>query len=249
MKKVLIAGESWMKHTVHVKGFDTFNTCEYEEGVAWLREALEVGGYNVVFLPNHLAPEEFPSSLEALETYDAVLLSDIGSNTLLLAPGTFNRSQRTPNRCDLLRDYVYRGGSLCMVGGYMSFSGIDAKARFGQTSLGEVLPVACLDRDDRVELPQGFLPEITDPEHPVFRGIDEPWPFFLGYNATLPLKEGTVVASLNGDPFVALRECRKGRTAAFTSDCAPHWGPPEFVNWKHYNTFWKNLLDWMTKSV
>lgn len=246
MKKVLIAGESWMKHTIHVKGFDTFNTCEYEEGVAWLRAAFEKAGYEVTFLPNHLAAEQFPTTREEIDIYDAVVLSDIGANTLLLSPATFNRSERAVNRCDLMCDYVRDGGSLCMVGGYMSFSGIDAKARYGQTSLAGILPVKCLDRDDRVEMPQGFVPEITEPGHPVFKGIEGDWPFFLGYNETLPIEEGEVVATLNGDPFIAVREYGKGRTAAFGSDCAPHWGPPEFVNWEHYNTFWGNLLDWLT---
>ena len=31
-KKVLLAGESWMSFTTHVKGFDTFYTSVYETG-------------------------------------------------------------------------------------------------------------------------------------------------------------------------------------------------------------------------
>ena len=45
---VLIAGESWTVHSIHQKGFDSFTTTEYAEGVKWLREALEgrgVGSY------------------------------------------------------------------------------------------------------------------------------------------------------------------------------------------------------------
>ena len=41
MSKILIAGESWTSHTIHIKGFDTFTTSVYEEGVKWLKEALE----------------------------------------------------------------------------------------------------------------------------------------------------------------------------------------------------------------
>ncbi len=33
-----------------------------------------------------------------------------------------------------------------MVGGYMSFSGIDAKAKYGRTPLQQALPVLCLKR-------------------------------------------------------------------------------------------------------
>jgi uncharacterized membrane protein len=39
-KRVLIAGESWVTHSIHTKGFDSFTTTEYNEGVAWLKAAL-----------------------------------------------------------------------------------------------------------------------------------------------------------------------------------------------------------------
>ncbi|WP_234027797.1 glutamine amidotransferase, partial [Pseudonocardia dioxanivorans] len=28
--RVLVAGESWIKHTIHMKGFDQFHSTEYE---------------------------------------------------------------------------------------------------------------------------------------------------------------------------------------------------------------------------
>ena len=62
-KKVLLAGESWMSYTTHVKGFDSFYTSTYETGEKWLKAALEAGGYEVTFLPNHLANEEFPFTI------------------------------------------------------------------------------------------------------------------------------------------------------------------------------------------
>ena len=43
-QRVLIAGESWTTHSIHQKGFDSFTTTEYMEGVGWLRSALESGG-------------------------------------------------------------------------------------------------------------------------------------------------------------------------------------------------------------
>lgn len=245
-KKVLIAGESWVSYTTHIKGFDTFYTSTYEEGVKWLKEALEQGGYGVTFLPNHLAPEKFPFTLEEIQQYDAVILSDIGSNTLLLPHATFTKSEKRPNRCELIKEYVAQGGGFCMIGGYMSFTGIDAKTRYGETAIADILPVKMIDKDDRVELPEGIIPE-TIKEHEVLAGIPAQWPFFLGYNKTVEIPEGTVLARINNDPFIAIREYGKGKTAAFTSDCAPHWGPPEFVNWEYYNTLWTNLLNWLTQ--
>ena len=37
----LIAGESWIMHTVHQKGVDSFNTTAYGTGHQWLQAALE----------------------------------------------------------------------------------------------------------------------------------------------------------------------------------------------------------------
>ena len=48
-----------------------------------------------------------------------------------------------------------------MVGGYLTFSGVDAKARWGRTSLAQALPVRILDIDDRVELPAGAQPSVV----------------------------------------------------------------------------------------
>jgi len=247
MKKILIAGESWMSYTTHVKGFDSFTTSTYEEGVGPIREALRKGGYHVDFIPNHLASREFPLTMDELLPYSCVILSDIGSNTLLLSDNVFVRGQKEANRLELIRDYVGQGGSFLMIGGYMSFTGIDAKTRYGETAIAEILPVEMLPHDDRMERPGGVYPEILQPGHPVFRGIREEWPHFLGYNRTLPVEgPGEILATIDEDPFIGVMEFGRGRTAIFSSDCAPHWGPPEFTGWKYYDLFWKNLMDWLT---
>ena len=55
MKKVLIAGKSWTVHSIHQKGFNSFTTTEYAEGVHWLRAALEAADWQVVYQPSHVA--------------------------------------------------------------------------------------------------------------------------------------------------------------------------------------------------
>ena len=107
--KVLIAGESWVTHSIHQKGFDSFTTTSYEEGVGPLRAALEGAGFAIDYLPNHVAATDFPETPDEFGAYDVVLLSDIGVNTLLLHPETFEHSVPKPDRIVAIREYVAGG--------------------------------------------------------------------------------------------------------------------------------------------
>ena len=134
--RILLAGESWVTHSVHVKGVDSFNTSTYVEGAGRLREALAAAQIEVDYLPAHLVPARFPGSAADLSAYGAIILSDIGANSLLLAPDTFERSAIAPNRLAAVEQYVREGGGLLMSGGYLSFSGIEGKARYHGTPVG-----------------------------------------------------------------------------------------------------------------
>ena len=153
--KVLVAGESWTVHSIHQKGFDSFTTTEYAEGIGWLRDALVSGGWDFHHMPAHAAARDFPTTVEELAAYDCVILSDVGTNTLLIHPETFTRFKSLPNRLVAIRDYAANGGGLIMVGGYMTFQGIDGKARYHGTPVEEALPVDILPHDDRAETPEG----------------------------------------------------------------------------------------------
>ena len=59
-KKILLAGESWMSYTTHVKGFDAFYTSTYETGEKWFRQAMEAAGYDYTFLPPSLKENSTP---------------------------------------------------------------------------------------------------------------------------------------------------------------------------------------------
>jgi uncharacterized membrane protein len=241
---ILIAGESWVTHSIHQKGFDSFTTTDYVEGVEPLRNALESGGFKVVYQPSHIAAREFPSSAAELKKYGCVMLSDIGTNTLLLHPDTFARSKVLPNRLRAIGDYVADGGGLVMIGGYMTFQGIDGKAKYHGTPVEEALPVTLKETDDRVEAPEGLVPRVERPDHPIVAGITGEWPSLLGLNQVRPKNDADLIASAGGYPLLVAGAFGKGRAVAFTSDCAPHWAPPAFVAWEHYNRLWSQIVKW-----
>ena len=241
---VLIAGETWSMHTIHSKGFDSFTTTAYGEGHQWLSDALTSGGFSVEHLPNHLANDRFPTSIEELATYDAVILSDIGANTLLLSNAAFTQSISMPNRLALIRDYVSGGGALIMVGGYLSFQGIEGKARYAGTAVEEALPATLMQVDDRVEAPEGAAPRPTTGGHEIVAGLSGEWPNLLGYNRITAKPGSSIVATVGPDPLIVAWEYGKGRSVAFASDCGPHWAPPAFVEWTGYAPLWRQLVRW-----
>ena len=244
-QRVLIAGESWVTHSIHQKGFDSFTTTAYEEGVGPLKAALEAGDFEVTYLPNHIAATDFPDTADALSAFDAVILSDIGANTLLLHPETFARSVPRPDRIAAIADYVEAGGGLLMVGGYLTFAGIEGKARWAGTPVEDALPVSIDTNDDRVESPAGATPLVRQLDHPVVAGLPAKWPNLLGYNRVSAKHGADVVVAVGEDPLIVTGAHGKGRGAAFTSDCGPHWCPPPFVDWDGYGPMWQQLVGWV----
>ncbi|HEX3444269.1 MAG TPA: glutamine amidotransferase, partial [Chthoniobacterales bacterium] len=184
--KILLVGESWVSTSTHLKGFDFFSSTYYTTGGDFLIAALVSAGVQVTHLPSHEAAKSFPFELGKLQEYNAVILSDIGANTLLLPPEVFLEGKRVPNRLELIKEYVSQGGGLVMAGGYLSFQGIYGSARFHRTPIEEVLPVSILAIDDRIEKPEGINPTVAKKDHPITEGLDETWPYLLGFNEVQP---------------------------------------------------------------
>jgi len=246
MSRVLIAGESWVTQSTHIKGVDSFTTSSYVVGVGPLRQALEHRGHQVTHLPAHLVPAEFPSTAAELADYDVVVLSDIGANSVQLAPAVFERATPGADRLGVLRSWVTAGGGLLMIGGYLSFTGFEGKAAYRNTVLHELLPVQLLAEDDRVELPAGARAEVLEPGHPALGGVVGDWPVLLGYNRVRPRPDTSVLATLGGDPLVAVASRGAGRAGVFTSDCSPHWAPEEFCQrWDGYGQMFGGLVEWL----
>ena len=247
--KVLLAGESWVSSSTHYKGFDQFGSVTFHLGATPLVQALKGSAFDLTYMPSHEAVEAFPFDMAGLDAYDVLILSDIGANSLLLPPAVWLRSETAPNRLRLIKAWVEKGGGLLMVGGYLSFQGIDGKARWRRTPVEDVLPVTCHPWDDRVEMPEGAVAEIVAPHHPVMAGLAGPWPVVLGVNEVMPRDGAEVIARLpadqGGHPLLVLGSTGQGRTAAWTSDIGPHWLSPAFCAWEGYGRLWKNLLGWL----
>ena len=248
MAKVLLAGEQVTATGFEIKGFDYFGTNAYKEDGRHLVDALSGGGHDVDWMRTHRVPADFPEDIAALGAYDVVILSDVGANSLLFHPQMLSTSQRRPNRLKLLRDYVAGGGGLAMVGGWMSFAGIDGRARYCGTAVEEALPITCTPYDDRQERPEGVVPRATMPDHAALADVPADWPFFLGYNRVAPKDGAEVLVAVDDDPLLCVWAFEQGRSAAFTSDCAPHWGPPEFLNWPGYAALWNSLVNWLASA-
>ncbi|OCP00652.1 MULTISPECIES: glutamine amidotransferase [unclassified Ensifer] len=251
-KKVLLVGESWVSSATHYKGFDQFGSVTFHLGAEPLVKVLKDSEFELTYVTAHDAVDQFPYEMAGLDQYDAIILSDIGANSLLLPPAVWLHSRTVPNRLKLIKAWVEKGGALLMVGGYFSFQGIDGKARWRRTAVEDTLPVTCLPYDDRVEIPEGAVADVVKPDHPTMAGLSGNWPLLLGVNEVEVRPGAEVVARLpadqGGHPLLVLGSFGKGRTAAWTSDIGPHWLSPAFCEWEGYGRLWKNILGWMTEA-
>lgn len=243
--RVLLAGESWVSNSTHFKGWDFFSSTTYEVGIEYLEKALQGSGIILEHMPSHIAASHFPLTLDELQHYHVVLLSDIGANTLLLHPETWLRGKSVPNRLHLLKAWVEQGGGLGMAGGYLSFAGIYGSAKYYRTPIETILPVSIHPFDDRVEVPEGAQAQIVKPDHPVLSGITGEWPMLLGYNEAIIKPEGEIIAQVGDHPLLAVRTVGKGRTLAWLSDIGPHWCPVPFLSWEGYARMWRQALQWL----
>jgi uncharacterized membrane protein len=249
-KKVLLVGESWVSAATHFKGFDQFGSVTFHTGADPLKAALAGSSFELIHMPAHEAGTQFPLEMRGLKHYDAILLSDIGANSLLLHPDVWLNGKPVPNRLKLLKQWTEEGGGLAMIGGSFSFQGIDGRARWHRTPVEDVLPVECLPNDDRVEVPEGFSAVVNAADHPILKGINGPWPVLLGVNEVRLKNGGQLIASLpddnGGHPLLVAGSYGKGRTLAWTSDLSPHWLPKSFSDWPGYTALWRNALGWLT---
>lgn len=248
MTRVLLAGESWISTATHVKGFDQFSSTTFHTGADAFIAAGASEGVEIEQMYAHDVPGSFPRTVEALSAYDVVILSDIGANSFLLPPTVFLEGRRMDNPLLALAEWTRGGGGLMMAGGYLSFTGFQARANFARTAVADVLPVTMLESDDRVEAPQGVAVALDEPAHPVAAGWAElvgSAPTLLGYNLVRPREDATVVATVGGDVLIATRDVGAGRSLVWTSDIGPHWCPEDFLAWDGFAPLVGGMLRWL----
>jgi uncharacterized membrane protein len=228
----------------------------------WARafiEGLERGGdIQVTQLPSWEVYSSFPRELAELRKYDVIVIEEVEADVFYFYPEFYTPDAWTspetivlPNRPELIRQFVERGGGLLMVGGWLSFQGRFGHGVWHGTPVEEALPVVFQATDDRVETPHGALVKVKDRVHPVTRGIA--WggfPPLLGYNRATPRPDARVLATVRSsrtaqeDPLIAVRDYGRGRTMVFASDTTPHWGV-NFMKWPGYHGFWRQATLWL----
>ncbi len=188
-------------------------------GACYLGGVMAYAGIPFDYVP---MTDRFPEQMLERD-YSLFVLSDYPS-------GNFR-----PEALRKIAGRVARGASLLMIGGWESFRGLIGN--YQSSALASALPVECLPDDDRLNWPQGLIPEVTTP-HAILRGL--PWespPVVCGCNRVRARKGSTVVLSLRrlhiagsslardpeALPLLVVGAHGRGRTGAFTSDFAPHW--------------------------
>ncbi len=167
----------------------------------------------------------FPNDL-VLDFFDLLIISDYPAKNF------------QPRQFERIEKWVEDGGSLLMIGGWESFSGLNLE--YTATPLKSLLPVNMLDHDDRCNLCHGCL-ILPVEEHEVTRGLNwEAPPVIGGFNrvslkagAELILKGHTVHLEYHQGlgyrlddetlPMLASMAVGHGRATALMFDLAPHW--------------------------
>jgi len=177
---------------------------------------------------------KIPKAWRRSGRYQAVILSDYRY-------AAFTRCSREW----LAQEVREIGTGLLMIGGWASFTGL--VGGYAGTAIEKLLPVRCIPGDDRVNC--ASLVSIDDCRFTIddsksfgrnfqssILNRQSSMPLVCGYHRAIPKPDSRTVLSLrdlhfkNGrpllgkpHPLLVLGAAGKARTAAFLTDCAPHW--------------------------
>lgn len=245
--RVLYAGDEKLETPQFFAGSESFQVYnkvvrDYEP----LLEALEgLSGVDPRHLGSQAALGKFPETVDELDEYDVLILSDISRGTF--QPHFRDGAIPGPNRLHAIRDWVEDGGALVYCGGWMTYQGYRGAGNWAGTVVADILPVTVRNVfDDRVERPEGANIDSVQTDHPITQGLD--WdanPPIYGYNRVGEVgDDGTELATVDGDPLLAVGSAGAGRVVAYTSDPGVMWGLG-LTEWDDYEAFWGNVLEWV----
>jgi uncharacterized membrane protein len=243
---VLYIGDHKLQANEYFVGADSFKVFnkkvrDYEPLLDALRDAPDV---SVEYLDGPDTMTDFPRSVEELAEYDTLIISDLSRGTL--EPHFHPDTIPGPNMLRIIRDFVEQGGGLVYCGGFMTFQGYQGVGNWQGTLVAETLPVEIQPiYDDRVERPEGAEATVTERDHPVMDSVGEgSLPKVYGYNEVAGLRDGaTELATVDGNPLLAVSEYGDGRVFVYTSDPGIKWGYG-MVEWDDYDEFWLGAVEW-----
>ena len=197
----------------------------------------------------HLSPDDFDQRLVWATT---IVFADVETKCLMLHPHFFQRARWGeqpvvfPDRFDLLRAWIDRGGHFHMNGGWLSFAGELGKGGWGRSRLHSVLPVECSRHDDLVESTAGYTVCCSRPEHPMVTGLDwDAAPPLLGFNECRLRPGADCLVEINDrdarHPLLAACSFGAGRVTCWMTGASPHWGI-NFMKWNQYGQFWRQVF-------
>ena len=254
MKPVLLAGETFHVTSFAAKGYEVGASARYTNGAERYIQGLAANDIAVVQIGGDRCESEFPTTMDGLDSYSTVVLSDVGALSLLYTPET-RAGRRSVNRLELLRQWVHEGGAIMMAGGYCSFQGIDGLAMFRGTAVEECLPIECFPGPDGLEAPEGLDPIIDETDHPILTGLSSPIPYVLGMNS-VAARSGPDTKTLircrgrgGSMPLLSVREYGVGRSLAWMTDIGPHWLSQDFMQWPGYDLLMANMIRWLKREI
>ncbi len=172
--------------------------------------------------------------------------ADLAAADNLLILSDYPAARISPELQQQLVERHRQGMSLLMIGGWESFQGCAVHWR--GTLLGDVLPVIISTADDRQNLDGPAFIHCDQP-HPITANL--PWtgrpPLIGGYNEVQAAADAQVLLSIHRHtarwdgshfsltptkhaPLLIVRDANGSRSAALTTDLAPHWVGP-LVDW------------------
>ena len=183
----------------------------------------------------HVAPEESLTQSQLLKSKaDVLILSD------------FHHSHLKSEESLIVQRVQEKGMGLLMVGGWGSFFG----GGYAGSKIEKLLPIKIKTKDDRINYSPGLRVFPTEKNNalrglffnqgPVICGLNqvsskEGSRTLLGGFPLILMGDGAVKASSRSYPVLVTGKAGQGRTAAFTTDFAPHWAG--------------GLLDWGKRRV